>query len=93
MTRPPPPDCTLQQARWRRHGAPPPPRAAAEPRADRSVDIAAAPEAEGAPWSMGYQCNERYLKWDDSAQRQLILIWVAQQARAPWGPGRGLVVG
>lgn len=23
--------------------------------------------------------NERYLKWDASAQRQLILIWVAQQ--------------
>ncbi|KAL4421626.1 hypothetical protein ABPG75_010917 [Micractinium tetrahymenae] len=44
----------------------------------RSVDIE---EAAGgsAPWKMGYQCNERYLKWDSSAQRQLILIWVAQQ--------------
>ena len=28
---------------------------------------------------MGFQCNERYLQWDQSAQRQLILIWVAQQ--------------
>lgn len=23
--------------------------------------------------------NERYLRWDSSAQRQLIMIWVAQQ--------------
>ena len=28
---------------------------------------------------MGFQCNERYLRWDQSAQRQLVLIWVAQQ--------------
>jgi hypothetical protein len=32
---------------------------------------------------MGYQLNERYLAWDSSAQRQLILIWVAQQVIAP----------
>lgn len=25
------------------------------------------------------QMNERYLRWDASAQRQLIMIWVAQQ--------------
>ena len=38
-----------------------------------------APAADGSPWGLGYQMNERYLKWDSSAQRQLILIWVAQQ--------------
>lgn len=40
-----------------------------------------ATEADGSPWKLGYQMNERYLKWDSSAQRQLILIWVAQQVR------------
>ncbi|KAL4450220.1 hypothetical protein ABPG77_010889 [Micractinium sp. CCAP 211/92] len=53
--------------------SPPPP-----PPASRSVDIEEAASGS-APWKMGYQCNERYLKWDSSAQRQLVLIWVAQQ--------------
>ncbi|KAI3424763.1 hypothetical protein D9Q98_008152 [Chlorella vulgaris] len=52
---------------------------AAEPRADRSVDVEQASAAGRSPWTMGYQLNERYLAWDSSAQRQLILIWVAQQ--------------
>jgi hypothetical protein len=39
----------------------------------------AAAAAERSPWGLGYQLNERYLLWNDSAQRQLILIWVAQQ--------------
>lgn len=29
------------------------------------------------------QMNERYLRWDASAQRQLIMIWVAQQLDVP----------
>ncbi len=31
------------------------------------------------PWAFGFQCNERYLQWDDSAQRQLIKIHVAEK--------------
>ena len=28
---------------------------------------------------MVFQCNERYLKWDDSAQRQLLRLTVADK--------------
>lgn len=28
---------------------------------------------------MGFQCNERHLKWDDSAQRQLLRLTVAKK--------------
>lgn len=47
------------------------------------MEAAAAAAGQRSPWGLGYQMNERFLRWDDSAQRQLILIWVAQQAR--WG--------
>eukprot|EP00882_Tetradesmus_deserticola_P013619 GHRQ01014459.1.p1 GENE.GHRQ01014459.1~~GHRQ01014459.1.p1 ORF type:complete len:259 (+),score=67.76 GHRQ01014459.1:333-1109(+) len=29
------------------------------------------------PWSFGFQCNERYLDWDSSAQVALVKIWLA----------------
>ncbi|KAF6253901.1 hypothetical protein COO60DRAFT_1703616 [Scenedesmus sp. NREL 46B-D3] len=29
------------------------------------------------PWSFGFQCNERYLDWDSSAQIALVKIWLA----------------
>jgi hypothetical protein len=31
------------------------------------------------PWSFGFQCNERYLDWDKSAQIALIKIWLAEK--------------
>lgn len=31
------------------------------------------------PWSFGFQCNERYLDWDTSAQIALIKIWLAEK--------------
>jgi hypothetical protein len=31
------------------------------------------------PWSFGFQCNERYLQWDSSAQIALIKIWLAEK--------------
>lgn len=31
------------------------------------------------PWLLGFQCNERYLKWDDSAQIQLLKIHAARE--------------
>lgn len=34
---------------------------------------------EDPPWTFGFQCNERYLQWDDSAQRQLLKIHARQK--------------
>lgn len=36
---------------------------------------------EGAlsPWMFGFQCNERYLAWDSSAQIQLLKIHAARE--------------
>ena len=34
---------------------------------------------DGSNTVFGFQCNERHLKWDESATRQLIKIWVAEQ--------------
>lgn len=31
------------------------------------------------PWSFGFQCNERYLQWDASAQRQLLKMHIAEK--------------
>ena len=31
------------------------------------------------PWLLGFQCNERYLKWDSSAQIQLLKIHAAKE--------------
>lgn len=40
-----------------------------------SVNAALDPlAAEMPPWMFGFQCNERYLDWDASAQRQLLKI-------------------
>jgi hypothetical protein len=33
------------------------------------------------PWSFGFQCNERYLDWDKSAQIALIKIWLAEKMK------------
>ena len=42
---------------------------------DRTVRSAA--KERPPPWSFGFQCNERYLEWDASAQRQLLKMHVA----------------
>lgn len=34
---------------------------------------------DGSNTVYGFQCNERYLEWDDSAARQLIKMYVAEQ--------------
>ena len=31
------------------------------------------------PWLLGFQCNERYLQWDSSAQIQLLKIHAAKE--------------
>ena len=31
------------------------------------------------PWCFGFQCNERYLAWDESAQVQLLKIHAAME--------------
>ena len=31
------------------------------------------------PWKFGFQTNERHLKWDESAQRQLLKMHVADK--------------
>ena len=31
------------------------------------------------PWLLGFQCNERYLQWDSSAQIQLLKIHAARE--------------
>ncbi|GLC46640.1 GATA-type zinc finger protein 1 [Pleodorina starrii] len=36
--------------------------------------LASAESTSGTPWSFGFQCNERYLAWDQSAQLQLLKI-------------------
>ena len=35
--------------------------------------------ADGSDTIYGFQCNERFLKWDESAARQLIRIYLAEQ--------------
>lgn len=39
------------------------------------------PFATEVPWSFGFQCNERYLKWDRSAQSQLVKLVVMDKLR------------
>ena len=31
------------------------------------------------PWLLGFQCNERYLAWDESAHVQLLKIYAAKE--------------
>ena len=31
------------------------------------------------PWLFGFQCNERYLAWDESAHVQLLKIYAARE--------------
>ncbi|KAL6764794.1 hypothetical protein V8C86DRAFT_2470316 [Haematococcus lacustris] len=35
--------------------------------------------AQDAPWGFGFQVNERYLQWDDSAARQLIKLTLSHR--------------
>eukprot|EP00879_Flechtneria_rotunda_P017192 GHRR01018006.1.p1 GENE.GHRR01018006.1~~GHRR01018006.1.p1 ORF type:complete len:270 (+),score=77.20 GHRR01018006.1:27-836(+) len=35
------------------------------------------------PWSFGFQTNERYLQWDQSAQIALVKIWLAEKLQLP----------
>lgn len=41
------------------------------------------------PWNIGHQTNERLLRWDDSAQRSLIKIYVARELDKVWLEVRG----
>lgn len=50
----------------------------------RCLQLATASKQPGAdsqlpPWLLGFQCNERYLKWGDSAQTQLLKIYAARE--------------
>lgn len=40
---------------------------------------AACVHEDATPWRFGFQCNERYLDWDLSAQRQLLKIVAAEE--------------
>lgn len=42
-------------------------------------DKAALGDSPLPPWLFGFQCNERYLKWDASAQIQLLKIHAARE--------------
>lgn len=42
------------------------------------MDVSQAAESE-EPWNISFQCNERYLDWDDSATRQLLKTWVQRR--------------
>ena len=46
--------------------------------AEREVfDAAVLGDSPLPPWLLGFQCNERYLQWDSSAQIQLLKIHAA----------------
>ena len=48
--------------------------------AEREVfDATALGNSPVPPWLLGFQCNERYLKWDSSAQIQLLKIHAAKE--------------
>ena len=48
--------------------------------AQREVfDAAALGGSPLPPWLLGFQCNERYLQWDSSAQIQLLKIHAAKE--------------
>ena len=48
--------------------------------AEREVyDAAALGDSPLPPWLLGFQCNERYLQWDSSAQIQLLKIHAAKE--------------
>ncbi|CAL8465256.1 g4791 [Coccomyxa elongata] len=57
-------------------------------RCSQSIKAEIQPGADGQlpPWLLGFQCNERYLKWGDSAQTQLLKIYAARELRkdVPW---------
>ncbi len=38
-----------------------------------------ATEGQLPPWHLGFQCNERYLRWGDNAQTQLLKIYAARE--------------
>jgi hypothetical protein len=66
--------------------------AAAEPGAsssDRSSDGSAAAPQRDLPWAFGAQTNERLLAWDDSAQSQLLKIWLWCVLDCTMAPARG----
>ncbi|GMH45048.1 hypothetical protein BSKO_13005 [Bryopsis sp. KO-2023] len=47
---------------------------------DDGGGVAAEPVVDGSPpWSFGFQCNERYLDWDDSAQRRLVQLVASEK--------------
>ena len=60
---------------------PPPRKLPSATRRPTSV-FASSPELrnpDGSDTVFGFQCNERYLNWDESAARQLIRIYAAEQ--------------
>jgi hypothetical protein len=56
-----------------------PAAATASPPNATSIRQGSSRELPPNPWSFGFQCNERYLDWDTSAQIALIKIWLAEK--------------
>lgn len=48
-------------------------------RAQGDTVLQSAAKEQLPPWLLGFQCNERYLKWGDSAQTQLLKIYAARE--------------
>ena len=46
-------------------------RAASRDLAEQEASSSSTGGRESAPWLLGFQCNERYLQWDESAQVDL----------------------
>ncbi|BDA50236.1 hypothetical protein COCOBI_15-3650 [Coccomyxa sp. Obi] len=51
-----------------------------------NANIQPGADSQLPPWLLGFQCNERYLKWGDSAQTQLLKIYAARELGkdVPW---------
>ncbi len=52
------------------------PMSAAKKRAPRHMSCSAADT--GNPWMLGFQCNERYLEWDDSSHIKFLRLTLAR---------------
>ena len=59
----------LQYAQWTQ----------AKAQEDKPQSASNVEKARPPPWSFGFQTNERHLQWDESAQRQLLKMHVANK--------------
>eukprot|EP01025_Chloroclados_australasicus_P029184 TRINITY_DN2904_c1_g1_i1.p1 TRINITY_DN2904_c1_g1~~TRINITY_DN2904_c1_g1_i1.p1 ORF type:complete len:235 (-),score=30.57 TRINITY_DN2904_c1_g1_i1:301-1005(-) len=50
-----------------------------KPRKSRHVTTAGSARIESSVWGIGFQCNERYLQWDGSAQAHLLKLHCAEK--------------